>query len=355
MNTAILIPVYQPDEKLIPLIDRLANMPFPLIMVINDGSNLKHNHIFRDIEKRPKCKVIHHKINKGKGAALKTGMQAILTENSNLLGCITVDADGQHLPEDIYDVAQEFEKDSQFLVLGCRDFSNKDVPPKNKMGNIVTRTIYKLFTRKSVSDTQTGLRAIPISMMKLFLDLPGDHYEFEMNMLFQAAKDNVPMKEVAIQTVYIDQNRTSHFKPFMDSIRIYKEILKFSLSSIVSAVVDIGLFTLIFSLLSANAISWALFGATSIARLVSSTINFVLNKQVVFEDKNSTLTQATEYYLLCVVQMLLSWLILRGLTLLIDEHVVLLKIMTDLFLFFVSFFVQRTLIFNRHTYHEKIA
>ena len=271
------------------------------------------------------------------------------------MGCITVDADGQHLPEDIYRVAEVFEKDSQYLVLGCRDFSSKDVPPKNKMGNVITRTIYKLFTSRSVSDTQTGLRAIPLNMMKLFQDLPGEHYEFEMNMLFQAAKENMPMKEVAIQTVYIDQNRTSHFKPFMDSIRIYKEIFKFGLSSIFCAVVDIGLFTLIFNLLSASAISWALFAATSIARLVSSTINFTLNKKVVFENKGSISTQVAEYYLLCVIQMLLSWLILQGLTLLNNEHVVLLKMMTDGFLFFVSFFVQRIFIFGRHNHHEQIA
>lgn len=191
--------------------------------------------------------------------------------------------------------------------------------------------------------------------MKLFQDLPGDHYEFEMNMLFQAAKNNIPMKEVVIQTVYIDQNRASHFRPFLDSIRIYREIVKFSLSSILSAVVDIGLFTLIFNLLSANAISWALFSATSMARLVSSTINFTLNKKVVFENRDSTLTQATEYYLLCVVQMLASWLILQGLVTLNDGHVVLWKIVTDGFLFIVSFFVQRTVIFRRHPYHEKIA
>ncbi len=355
MNTAILIPVYEPDEKLIPLIDRLTSMPFPLIMVIDDGSSQEHDHIFRDIENRPNCRVIHHQGNQGKGAALKTGMKAILGEKSNLLGCITVDADGQHLPEDIFHVAEVFEKDSRFLVLGCRGFSDKDVPPKSKMGNIVTRTIYKLFTNKSVTDTQTGLRAIPVTMMKQFQNLPGDHYEFEMNMLFQAAKSNMPMKEVPIQTVYIDQNRTSHFRPLMDSIRIYKEILKFGLSSIVSAVVDVGLFTLIFSLLSANASAWALFSATSLARLVSSTINFTLNKQVVFENKESTLTQATEYYLLCIVQMLASWLILQGLVMLNDQHVVLLKIITDGFLFFVSFFVQRTVIFGGHKYHEKIA
>lgn len=355
MDTAILIPVYEPDEKLIPLIDRLTDMAFPLILVINDGSSREHSHIFREIAQRPKCRVLHHQRNSGKGAALKTGIKAILAENGNLLGCITVDADGQHLPEDIYRVAEVFEKDSRFLVLGCRDFSSEDVPPKSKMGNIITRTIYKLFTHTSVTDTQTGLRAIPRYMMQQFQDVPGDHYEFEMNMLFRAARSNMPMAEVAIQTVYIDQNRASHFRPIMDSIRIYKEIVKFGLASVVSAVVDIGLFTLIFNLLSANAISWALLSATSIARLVSSTINFTLNKKVVFENKDKALTQATEYYLLCIVQMLASWLILQGLVLLNDGHVVLWKIITDGFLFLVSFFVQRTVIFRRHPYHEKIA
>lgn len=338
-----------------PIIDRLSIMPFPLIVVVNDGSSPEHEHIFKAIEKRPKCRVIHHEVNQGKGAALKTGFKAILSENSRLLGCVTVDADGQHLPEDICRVANEFETDSRFLVLGCRDFSKEDVPPGNKMGNVITRTIYKLFTRRTVSDTQTGLRAIPLSMMKQFQDLPGDHYEFEMNMLFEVAKSNMPMQEVTIQTVYIDQNRTSHFNPLMDSFRIYREILKFGLSSIVCAVVDIGLFSLIFNLLSSTAVSWALFAATVSARLVSATLNFTLNKRVVFESKGSLFTQAAEYYLLSVVQMLLSWLILQGLVMLNHEHVVLLKILTDMFLFFVSFFVQRMFIFGRQKHHEQIA
>ncbi len=68
MNTAILIPVYEPDEKLIPLVDRLTSMPFPLIMVIDDGSSQAHAHIFRDIENRPNCRVIHHPGNQERKA-----------------------------------------------------------------------------------------------------------------------------------------------------------------------------------------------------------------------------------------------------------------------------------------------
>lgn len=165
----------------------------------------------------------------------------------------------------------------------------------------------------------------------------------------------MPIKEVAIRIVNIDQNSTSHFKSFLDSARIYKEIIKFSLSSLFCSVIDIGLFTLIFKLLSVNAISGSLFGATSSARLVSSVANFLINKKVVFESRDSTFTQATKYFMLCAVQMVFSWLILQGLTSLSNEHVVLLKIITDIFLFLMNFLVQRILIFGGQIYHEKIA
>ena len=171
----------------------------------------------------------------------------------------------------------------------------------------------------------------------------------------QAARSNLPKKEVEIQTVYIDQNSTSHIKPFLDSVRIYKEMIKFSLSSVFCAAIDIGLFTLIFNLLSESAISWSLFAATSLARLVSSTVNFTINKKVVFESRDSTFTQAAKYFMICAVQMLFSWLILQGLTSLSSEHVVLLKISTDFFLFMTNFLVQRIFIFRRRTSHEKLA
>ena len=157
------------------------------------------------------------------------------------------------------------------------------------------------------------------------------------------------IKEMVPPIVYRHHNSTSSFKPFLDS----KEMISFSLSSLFCAVVDIGLFTLILKLLSANAISWSLFGATSIARLVSAVANFSINKKIVFESRDSVFAQATKYFSLCAVQMVFSWLILHGLTSLNSEHVVVLKILTDILLFLTNFLVQRVFIFRRKISHEK--
>lgn len=165
----------------------------------------------------------------------------------------------------------------------------------------------------------------------------------------------MPVKEAVMRTNPIDQKRTSHFKPLQDAVRVYKEMIRFSLSSLFCAVIDIGLFTLFFNMLSANAISWSLFGATSIARLVSAAANFSINKKIVFESRDSVFAQVRKYFSLCAAQMILSWLILKGLTSLSNEHVVLLKIGTDVFLFVTSFVVQRIFIFGRQIAHEKIA
>ena len=352
MKTAVLIPVFEPNEKLIELIQSLITLNFPLIVVVNDGSDKKYSEIFRYIEGLPKCKVIHHEINLGKGAALKTGMKQILNTNSHLLGCVTVDGDGQHLSEDVEKVTLVFEKNRNSIVLGCRDFSDKKVPSKSKMGNLITRTIFMILTNKVLSDTQTGLRAIPIEVMQEFQDLPGSHYEYEMNYLFHAAKRNLPIKEQAIRTVYLNQNKSSHFKPFLDSVRIYKEVLKFSLSSLSCSVVDIGLFALFYRILSSNNVVWSLLGATIIAMIASSSLNFLINKKIVFRINGSTLTQTIKYFSLCIFQILSSWLILKGLTSVFNQNVVLLKIMIDIFLFFVSFTVQRMFIFKRRSLNE---
>lgn len=232
MDLAILIPAYEPDEKLILLIDQLTKLPFPQILVINDGSSEKCKDIFKEAEGYPKCTVIHHKFNKGKGAALKTGMKAVLELDNTPLGIITVDADGQHLPEDIVRVGEFLEKNPYSLVLGSRDFNLENVPMRSKLGNKITSAVFKFSTTKTVVDTQTGLRAIPVYAMREFINISGDRYEFEMNMLMEATKKDIPISEVTIQTVYIDENKSSHFNTLMDSYKIYKEILKFSFSSL---------------------------------------------------------------------------------------------------------------------------
>jgi glycosyltransferase involved in cell wall biosynthesis len=157
MNTAILIPAYEPDTKLVKLVYELSGLLFPYILVVDDGSSKKCEDIFRIIENVPNCCVVHHSENMGKGASIKTGMNSIMGMDKKITGCVTVDADGQHLPKDIIKVAEAFEKDGKALVLGCRDFLGKSIPVRSRFWNLITRTVFELVIGKRINDTQTGL------------------------------------------------------------------------------------------------------------------------------------------------------------------------------------------------------
>lgn len=350
MNTAVLIPAFEPNEKLMDLIHKLVDLPFRCIFVVDDGSSEQCAVIFTEIDKLPNCRVIRHLQNKGKGAALKTGFQALLKLKQPVSGCVTADADGQHLPDDILRVAKVLEENPDALILGSRDFSASCVPQHNKMGNHITRSVFKFMTGTSLRDTQTGLRGIPAKLMEQFADLPGERYEFEMNMLMQGAKSGIPIVELNIRTVYIEKNRSSHFRPFKDSARIYSQIFKFAFSSLVCSAIDIGAFALLIGLLPASA--YKLLAATAIARICSSSVNFCLNKNMVFKETGGAAAQAAKYYVLCAAQMLCSWLLLQSLTLLELGNVVLLKILGDTSLFFLSYVIQRKFVFGRK-YHAK--
>lgn len=353
MNYAIIIPAFEPDEKLLHLVYELIKMPFPHIFVINDGSSKKCENIFKEIKQIEKCTVIHHSKNQGKGAALKTGMQLILEKDGLYEGCITVDADGQHLPEDIWQVAVAAATSLNCLVLGSRDFNQDDVPTKSRLGNLITRKVVGVLTGTTVEDTQTGLRGIPLELMKACMNISGERYEFEMNMLMEAPRIGFFIREIPIQTVYIDENSTSHFHPWKDSFKIYKEIFKFCFSSLLCEFIDIGVFALACSLLPFSA-TQSLLWATLMGRMVSSVVNFNLNRTLVFENRESILVQAAKYYSLCILQTLCSWMLLNGLNTIGFSNMLIGKIIVDGFLFVISFLIQRVFIFRRRGIsHEK--
>jgi putative flippase GtrA len=351
INTAILIPAYQPDEKLVMLVEQLAVLDFSIIMIVNDGSGMECDNIFDSCKKYGNCKVVMLDKNMGKGYALKTGMKCLLNENFDIDGCITADADGQHLPEDILKVKAAFEKDPDTLILGCRNFEKVNVPFKSRFGNKITRALYKIFTHQTVSDTQTGLRAIPAYAMRKFADLEGDRYEFEMNMLMASASNGIPVKEVRINTVYIDENKASHFRPFSDSVKVYGQFLKFIVSSLVSSGIDIGLFTIFQWILKRAGfpaqLEYQLLFATAMARACSATVNYNLNKRLVFRNHENDRLHALKYFSLCVIQLLCSWLLLSGFTKLGLGNVVVLKIAADVILFLLSFAIQKIYIFRK--------
>ena len=221
----VVLPSLDPDEKLIRVVDGLLEYGFSDIILVNDGSKQENLHYFSDLAAaHPEITLLHHEVNKGKGAALKNAFRYFLENRPEGYGVVTVDGDDQHHPEDTLRCCEQMAKTGN-IVLGCRDFNQADVPARSSFGNKTTSLIFKIFVGMTISDTQTGLRAIPKEQLKVLTEIAGERFEYETNMLL-AMKDNaMAFDEVKIRTVYIEENKSSHFRVIHDSWRIYKLIL----------------------------------------------------------------------------------------------------------------------------------
>ena len=309
-HISVVLPSLDPDEKLLAVVDGLLKTGFTDIILVNDGSKKENLHYFETAAAHSEVTLLHHEVNRGKGAALKTAFTWFLENRPDALGVVTVDGDNQHHPEDTKACSEQMMR-SRKVVLGCRDFSLPHGPKRSRMGNNITCGVFKLMVGMTISDTQTGLRAIPTEAVKAFCAVKGDRFEYETNMLLAMKEQGMEFDEVKLRTVYIEENKSSHFRAVRDSWRIYKLILahffRYTVSSLVSAVVDTGLFAVL-SWLLRNLVKEPLLSILPAigARVVSSLINFFLNKTVVFHSKVSTGKAMLRYYLLAVPQMLLQ-------------------------------------------------
>ncbi len=223
MNAAIIIPAFDPDENLIHIVDRVWDLGNQVI-VVDDGSEASKAGLFERL--CDEAIVLHHEQNEGKGAAIKTALTYI---KANLWDCNVIgvmDADGQHLPEDMEKLVMKANNRQNTMVLGVRKIG-ADMPLKSRLGNAITREVFHLLSGVKVSDTQTGLRAFPREMIDSLLQVRGTRYEYETNVLFYCTKHDIPMLEVPIKTIYHDkENSCSHFHVLRDSFRIYRDILQ---------------------------------------------------------------------------------------------------------------------------------
>ena len=337
MNLAVLIPAYNPEGPLLQLVDSLLEFDFPHIVIVNDGSHSSCDEIFHSLERKPHCHVVHHAVNLGKGRALKSGLNYCCVHFPHLLGILTADADGQHLPEDIRKIAAEFLQTPKSLVIGARTFA-KGTPFRSRMGNTVTRNIFKLLVGGNLSDTQSGLRCIPMDKAPELIRLEGERYEYEMNMLILAQKNRIGLRETPITTVYVDNNRSSHFNPLIDSMKIYFLLLRFALSSLLASSIDFLVFT-------ASYLAWKnILGALVVARLISGGVNFLVNKNLVFHDRENAKAPLFKYFALFVTLAVLSFVSIRTLAD-FGVNVIAAKIIAESVLFLGSFTIQRDFIF----------
>ena len=243
---AALIPSYRPDGELSRVVEGLRAVGFSRIVVVDDGNGEAGRRFFEHLGEG--VEVLRHAENRGKGAALKTGLAHIAKGGG--WAVVTADADGQHAPSDCAKVADALSRSPESLILGVRDKSR--MPSRSKAGNRITCMAVGLLFGLWVSDTQTGLRGLPASALARFARLRGDRYEYENTMLIAAKEAGMGVVEVGIETIYMEGNASSHFNAVKDSARIYRLLFdRFSMRRGVS--------------LTSTAADWLAFAALCVA------------------------------------------------------------------------------------------
>ena len=354
----VVIPAYRPDERLWRLTSEVLDAGcFPI--VVDDGSGESYRPVFDGLD--PRVTKLVHPVNRGKGAAIKTALTYVweLTQDYDptcppKVGIM--DADGQHLTSDMMRVFQGADEHPDQLTLGVRRVG-KEMPFRSRMGNSITRGVFRLLSGAKVSDTQTGLRAFSVALIPEMLSVEGDRYEYEMAVLSRIAHRRIGFHEVPIATLYEDKaNSTSHFRVVRDSFRIYATLLKFTGSSFISFLVDYGLFNLFVLLASVVALPWAdtydVLAANIAARVISGCCNYYLNCRYVFGRKPSWTTSG-EYLLLALLVLAVNTGVLYLWNLIPGMPVAIGKLLTEICVFLGNYLVQRRIIFKKKNQTRK--
>lgn len=392
----VLIPAYKPEEKMLKLLESLRvflsgsavenirgkeddtetaaekktsaeTAEIEGIIIVDDGGQEEYKALF-DAAEAMGCRVVHHEVNRGKGAAIRTGIQEAVECFGTDVHVVTADADGQHLPKDILRVAGAVLDHNApggaarpVLVLGVRDFSGRDVPARSMLGNRITAAFFRLSTGTSCSDTQTGLRGIPAALLPLSMQTEGDRYEYEMNFLTEAVR-NADLVQIPIETVYEEGNKTSHFRPVRDSMLIYKKPLRYAASAAGSAAVDWALFLILLKLFGLSAFTSAAGAArgtakaagaaartagasAAAARIGSGLFNFELNRRWSFQSRGHAGREAVRYLLLFGGNMLCNAGIVSAFSY-VGMPAALGKVAADVTLFIVNYHVQKRWVFG---------
>lgn len=359
-NGVILIPTLNPGAGLVEYVRELITNGFKQIIIVNDGSGQSAEDIFGKIGRMGQkyggadIKILTHAINLGKGRGLKTGINYYLCHRGGKYaaskGLISVDSDGQHLVKDVMNIDRQLQQSGgvKAVILGCRDFSLDGIPPKSRFGNKLTKLVFRLCFGENIEDTQTGLRGITNEALPDLVELYGERFEYETNVLIECVRKKIAILQIGIETIYEDNNSGTHFNPITDSIKIYRLILKrfflYMLASLSSFVIDCALFGMLCRVFAFT--DNKIWIATVGARLVSSFYNYMVNKNVVFEYGKKGKRTFFMYGFLCVATMLFSGFAVNALYNVIGHNEILIKCLVDTILFLLNYYIQRKFIFN---------
>ncbi len=341
MMAVVLIPALDPDARLARLVAELGPERG---VVVDDGSGPASRDVLEQVRALG-ATVLHHGRNRGKGAALRTGIAHTRSARPGI-DVVTADCDGQHRPDDVAAVEAALRASAGRIVLGERRFTG-DVPLRSRVGNRVARRLFALASGVAVQDAQTGLRGLPSATLPWIVAVPGDRFEHEQRVLLEAARRGIGIEGVPIATVYLDGNASSHFRPVADSVRVLAPVLAPLLRALAVGLacfaLDAALVVVLATTLSAVVAGSAALAAV-VARTVSAGAHFALSRRWVFRSRGPVGPQLRSYVALALAVVLVGAGLLQ-LAVSAGAPILLAKLAIDLALAALVFVVQRFLVF----------
>lgn len=350
-NITVIIPSYCPDDRLLAIVQGLIAAGADDIAVINDGSGKEYEPVFDEVRRMPCCTVIEHASNRGKGAAIKSGMVFCLTERPASRGIVTVDGDGHHRVRDAVSCAHRMISSGR-VIIGQRGRNDKTISPRGRYGNRITSFAISVVCGFNIPDPLSGLRGIPAKFLPVFLKTKGDRYDFETNMLLDLKRKSIPFRLFSITGEFFPDGKKSHFRLFRDSAGIFAEILRYfgqqfryMLSSALCYSFEYIVYRILLGYLPVLGITLTNY----ICRAMAGSLNFFINKKVVFRTKKKNITTAVRYLAVSVFVMLLSTelIVIINKLFLTEKNTVakFVKLPVDFAMFFVSYFLQKKWVF----------
>ena len=338
----IIIPAYNPPIKLFEALLAKLDGAFQNVLIVNDGSDETYNDFFKNVEK--KYRVLRHEYNLGKGRAIKTAYSYAIDNYPDVLAYVVIDCDNQHDVDDMINCCKEAIQHPDSLVIGVRDFSLENVPFKSRFGNIITRTMFKWLFNYDISDTQTGLRAISPKFAPKLLNVAGDRYNYELKCLIVCCEENIPIIEVPIKTIYIENNKESRFNPVKDSILIYKEFLSYYLKLFIPYLLGLIVFLITFYFLNSSDDLKALVIVNFIAGIINLVANILINYKNIY--KHNNLSNNFVYILKKILKIFIAGFFIYICYNLLNINLLISKVIIDIILTIIIYMVFRNVGFK---------
>ncbi len=368
-NTTVIIPSYNPDVKLSMLVDELIMSGFSDIIVVDDGSDIdirKVETTFEYIKAKRECTILHHKQNMGKGVALKTGFRYCLDNRSGENIAITADDDGQYTAEQIVECLEHYDeiiksnehdgatgKVLRPILLAPRDFRDTSYATRKRMINHIAGFVMKYLCSVNVKDVQTGLRFIPYEYLDKLLEIEGNGFDYEINMLveFKYRQISYIEKQILIEPI---AGQYAKYNPLKDIVKFLSVMIKYAVSSLSATVIDLVAFYIFMLLCQSSMLSWddsiIILVATILARVISATFNCIVNKKAVFKADVPIRRVIIKFYIFTLFRAILSYGVVYGLAYLLGSYganfTVVVKLVVDLVLFFIGYDIQKKWVYR---------